>query len=47
MGDNEMLLCGIALGHEDAQAPENGFITERAALDEFVSFHGFGEAGGR
>lgn len=47
MGDNEMLLCGIALGHEDPQAPENGFITERAALDEFVSFHGFGETGGR
>lgn len=45
MGDNEMLLCGIALGHEDLQAPENGFITERAALGEFVSFHGFGEAG--
>lgn len=41
MGDNEMLLCGIALGHEDLQAPENAFITERASLDEFVSFHGF------
>lgn len=45
MGDNEMLLCGIALGHEDPQAPENGFITERAALDDFVSFHGFADAG--
>lgn len=41
MGDNEILLCGIALGHEDLQAPENAFITERASLDEFVSFHGF------
>lgn len=40
MGDNEILLCGIALGHEDRQAPENAFITERASLDEFVSFHG-------
>lgn len=40
MGDNEMLLCGIALGHEDLQAPENAFITERAALADFVSFHG-------
>ncbi|MES3016018.1 MAG: nitroreductase [Pseudomonadota bacterium] len=41
MGDNEILLCGIALGHEDVDAPENAFITERAGLDEFVSFHGF------
>jgi len=44
MGDDEMLLCGIALGHEDLQAPENAFITERAGLDEFVSFHGFESA---
>jgi len=41
MGDNEILLCAIALGHEDPQAPENAFITERAELEEFVSFHGF------
>jgi len=41
MGDNEILLCGIALGHEDVDAPENAFITERAGLGEFVSFHGF------
>jgi nitroreductase len=41
MGDNEILLCGIALGHEDVDAPENAFITERASLHEFVSFHGF------
>jgi nitroreductase len=44
MGDNEMLLCGIALGIEDTQAPENAFITERASLEEFVSFHGFDPA---
>lgn len=41
MNDSEILLCGIALGHEDLDAPENAFITERAGLDEFVSFHGF------
>ena len=41
MTDNEMLLCGIALGHEDTGAPENAFITERAAVDEYSSFHGF------
>lgn len=45
MGENEMLLCGIALGHEHPQAPENAFITERVSLDEFVSFHGFEVAG--
>lgn len=40
IGDNEILLCGIALGHEDLEAAENAFITERAGLGEFVSFHG-------
>ncbi len=41
MTDHEILLCGIALGHEDTAAPENAFITERAAMEEFTSFHGF------
>lgn len=41
MTDHEILLCGIALGHEDTAAPENAFITERAASEEFASFHGF------
>jgi nitroreductase len=41
MNDSEILLCGIALGHEDPAAPENAFITERAGLGEYVSFHGF------
>ncbi|WP_418319905.1 nitroreductase [Piscinibacter sakaiensis] len=40
MAASEMLLCGIALGHEDPEAPENAFITERADLSEFASFHG-------
>ncbi|MDP1693679.1 MAG: nitroreductase [Burkholderiaceae bacterium] len=44
MNDSEILMCGIALGHEDVEAPENAFITERARLEEFVSFHGFGAA---
>ncbi|WP_142810882.1 nitroreductase [Tepidiphilus olei] len=37
----EIVLCGIALGHEDPAAPENAFITERAALEEFTQFYGF------
>ena len=36
---NLMLFCGLALGHADAQAPVNRLRTERAALDEFVTFH--------
>ncbi len=44
MADNEILLCGIALGYEDTNAPENAFITERAELQEFSSFHGFDTA---
>ncbi len=41
LSDSEMLLCGVALGREDTSAPENAFITERAAAGEFTSFHGF------
>ena len=41
LADSEILLCGVALGHEDTSAPENAFITERAAPEEFTSFHGF------
>lgn len=41
LDDSEILLCGVALGHEDTAAPENAFITERAAPEEFSSFHGF------
>ena len=44
MSDEEILVCGIALGHEDLQAPENAFITERAEAGEFASFHGFAPA---
>lgn len=34
------VVCGVALGHEDAAAPENALRTERAAVAEFASFHG-------
>ncbi|MBE1283410.1 MAG: nitroreductase [Rhodobacteraceae bacterium] len=37
----EMVVCGIALGHPDLQAAVNGFRTERAGLDEYTSFRGF------
>ncbi|TVP48506.1 MAG: nitroreductase [Halomonas sp.] len=40
LGEHSLLLCGIALGYEDTQAPENGFITERESAENFTIFHG-------
>ncbi len=39
--DDEMVVCGIALGHADPDAPVNTVRTTRAALDEFATFSGF------
>lgn len=36
--DEEIVVCGMALGYEDTAKPENRLRTERAALDEFVTF---------
>ena len=41
MSEHELLVCAIALGHEDTAAPENAFLTERAPLADFTTFHGF------
>jgi nitroreductase len=38
--DNEIIICGMALGHIDPDAPVNNLQTERANLDEFTSFDG-------
>ncbi|MCO5065517.1 MAG: nitroreductase [Rhizobiaceae bacterium] len=38
MGDEEILVCGIALGYEDTTKPENQFRSERAPLEEWVKF---------
>lgn len=40
--DEWMLFCGIALGYMDPDAPINGLRTERAGVDEFARFKGFG-----
>lgn len=37
----QMLFCGMALGHWDEAAPINRLRTDRAALEEFASFRGF------
>ncbi len=36
--DEEIVVCGMALGHEDVTRPENGLRSERAPVEEFVTF---------
>ncbi|WP_173931701.1 nitroreductase [Chelativorans sp. Marseille-P2723] len=36
--DEEIVVCGMALGYEDPDKPENRLRTERAPLEEFVAF---------
>ena len=36
--ENEMVVCGMALGVADPEKIENSLITERAPLEEFVRF---------
>lgn len=43
LSENELLACGISLGHEDPAAPENAFITTREPVESFTHFAGFGE----
>ncbi|NMF97612.1 nitroreductase [Aromatoleum toluolicum] len=38
--EHEQLVCGMALGYGDPDAPENALVTERAPLSEFVVMHG-------
>lgn len=37
--NDQILLCGIALGYEDKNSPVNGFRTNRVKLDEFCKFY--------
>jgi nitroreductase len=37
--DDQQLYCGMALGYADKAAAVNSLRSERAALDEFVTFH--------
>jgi len=41
--DNEIVICGLALGHADPDAVVNRLVTERAPVPEFASFRGFDE----
>ena len=39
--DNEIVICGMALGHADPDAPINRLRTERATPGQFARFEGF------
>jgi nitroreductase len=39
--DEEMIFCGLALGYADESAVINSLYTDRAPLEDFVSFRGF------
>ena len=45
----QLLVCGIALGHEVHDAEENALTTPRESTQAFASFHGFADSssGGR
>jgi nitroreductase len=36
----EMVVCGMALGHADPDAVENTLVTEREPVSGFARFHG-------
>jgi nitroreductase len=36
--DDQIIACGVAIGHEDTSAPESRMATERAPLSEFANF---------
>lgn len=40
--EEEIVVCGMALGYEDTSKPENSFRTEREPLETWVTFSGEG-----
>jgi nitroreductase len=39
--ESDLIVCGMALGHADPEAPENRLRTERAPAETFTDFRGF------
>ena len=39
IGKDKVLLCGMALGYEDINAPINSYQTKRIPLEDFVTFY--------
>jgi nitroreductase len=42
--DAQTLICGLALGYADPDAPVNRYRPEREPVDAFTRWHGFGES---
>ena len=38
--DDQIVICGLALGHADPDAVPNNLITERAPLQDFTTWYG-------
>jgi nitroreductase len=38
--EDELIVCGMSLGHADPHSVENTLVTERAPVQEFTTFHG-------
>ncbi len=41
LADEETIVCGMALGYADPDAPENGLVTNRTPARSFMRFDGF------
>lgn len=41
VSEREIVICGMAIGHEDPNKPENTLRLERASVDQFTRFFGF------
>ncbi len=41
LAEEEVVVCGMALGYADPDAPENRLVTERAPARAFMQFDGF------
>lgn len=41
LSPDEMVVCGMALGHANPDAVENALVTEREPVEGFARFHGF------
>jgi len=41
--ENQIVICGMSLGYADVDDPANSFATERAPVEEFAVFRGFGD----
>jgi nitroreductase len=39
--ESDLVICGMALGYADSDAPENQLVTERVPAETFAEFRGF------